>query len=60
MDSSKRFPIFHVPHDGWFFPAELMKSVCIPENEFLGYHRLMRDSAIREVVPEPYRDPRHL
>ena len=60
MDSSKRFPVFHVPHDGIIFPAELMESVCIPEKEFLGYHRLMRDSAIREVVPDSYRDPGHL
>ena len=60
MDNSKRFPVFHVPHDGRIFPAELMESVCIPEREFLGYHHLMRDSAIREVVPEAYRDPRYL
>ena len=60
MDNSKRFPVFHVPHDGRIFPAELMESVCIPEREFLGYHHLMRDSAIREVVPEVYRDTRYL
>ncbi len=45
---------------GAFFLAELMESVCIAEKEFLGYHHLMRDSEIREVVPEAYWDPRHL
>ena len=60
MDSSKRFPVFHVPHDGSFFPAELMQAVCIPEEEFLGYHHLMRDSEIRKVVPEAYRVPGHM
>ena len=26
-----RFPVFHVPHDGWKFPEELMNSVCVPD-----------------------------
>ena len=59
MGSSKRFPVFHVPHDGSTFPAELMQSVCIPEEDFLMYHRLMRDSEIRKVIPDSYRDPRN-
>ena len=59
MGSSKRFPVFHVPHDGSTFPADLMQSVCIPEEDFLTYHRLMRDREIRKVIPDSYRDPRH-
>ena len=37
-----------------------MQAVCIPKEEFLGYHQLMRDSEIRMVVPDTYRDPGHM
>ena len=50
-----RYPIFHIPHDGRLFPEELMASVCIPREDFLRYHRLMRDTDIIRAVPEAYR-----
>ncbi len=50
-----RFPVFHVPHDGWQFPEELMESVCVPEDAFLRYHEKMRDTDITLAVPETYR-----
>ena len=43
--------IFHVPHDGSLFPRELLRSVCVPFGEFLGYHRAMRDTGARSFVP---------
>lgn len=42
----KRFPLFHVPHDGTTFPEELMESVCIPKEQFLSYHERMRDTGV--------------
>lgn len=57
---SKRFPVFHVPHDGDRFPAELLDSVCIPMDEFLQYHRAMRDAHVTALVPDPYRRGGHL
>ncbi len=50
-----RFPVFHIPHDGNAFPAELMESVCVPESRFLAYHEKMRDRSAAEFVPEEYR-----
>ena len=50
-----RFPIFHIPHDGWKFPDELMESVCIPRDQFLAFHEKMRDRHINKAVPLPYR-----
>ena len=50
-----RFPVFHVPHDGGEFPEELMRSVCIPEEQFLRYHGQMRDADIRLAVPDACR-----
>ena len=49
-----RFPVFHIPHDGWEFPPELMTSVCISEETFMAYHEAMRDKQIRDIVPRPY------
>ena len=46
-----RFPFFHVPHDGKVFPAELMESVCIPEQRFMAYHEKMRDKEIAGIIP---------
>ena len=48
-------PVFHVPHDGWKFPAELMKSVCVSQEEFVAYHEKMRDSYVALMVPPCYR-----
>ena len=47
-----RYPIFHIPHDGWRFPDELMAGVCIPREEFLAYHAAMRDQDVRKMVPD--------
>ena len=44
-------PIFHVPHDGALFPAELTASVCVPGDRFLYYHEKMRDTGTLEMVP---------
>ena len=49
-----RFPVFHVPHDGWRFPADLMDSVCVPENVFARYHAEMRDRDVRQLIPRVY------
>lgn len=56
----KRFPIFHVPHDGDAFPPELMNSVCIPIVEFLRYHDAMRDTGVTMLIPEEYRQNEHM
>ena len=45
-NNKKRFPLFHVPHDGTSFPEELMESVCIPKEQFLSYHERMRDTGV--------------
>ena len=50
-----RYPVFHVPHDGWEFPSELISAVCIPEDRFMGYHEKMRDTDMIRAVPEAYR-----
>ena len=47
-----RHIIIHIPHDGNDFPEELMRSVCVPREEFLKYHREMRDSGCSSFVPE--------
>ena len=57
---SKRFPVFHVPHDGNVFPMDLLESVCIPPKEFLSYHNAMRDTYVSALVPERYRNDAHL
>ena len=49
-----RFPLFHIPHDGWKFPPELMESVCVPENVFRDYHERMRDKDIKQLIPWNY------
>ena len=46
--------LFHVPHDGQVFPGELMKSVCIPENEFFKYHQTMADLHVSKLIPAPF------
>ncbi|MBO4898276.1 MAG: hypothetical protein J5590_08270 [Clostridia bacterium] len=43
--------IFHIPHDGHEFPAELMESVSVPEDEFLMYHRKMSDTRAGGFAP---------
>ena len=45
------FLIWHVPHDGWEFPEELMPSVCIPVEEFKAYHEKMRDAGVAGLIP---------
>ena len=50
-----RYPVFHVPHAGRQFPAELLSSVCIPEERFRKYHALMSDTEAGMLVPEAYR-----
>ena len=55
-----RFPLFHIPHDGWQFPEELMESVCIPNELFLAYHEKMRDKRISAVVPHVQRTASHV
>ena len=50
-----RYPVFHVPHDGWRFPPELLPSVCVPEEQFMRYHQLMSDTGTGMLVPEAYR-----
>ena len=55
-NSKKRFPLFHVPHDGTSFPEELMESVCIPKEQFLSYHERMRDTGVLEMVPTAWRN----
>ena len=50
-----RCPVFHVPHDGGEFPAELMEAVCIPEEAFRVCHEAMRDVGVWALVPRPYR-----
>ena len=51
----RRFAVFHIPHDGWNFPQELMASVCVPEEVFREYHERMRDKDVRELLPSPWR-----
>ena len=53
--TQKRIPVFHVPHDGDVFPKELMASVCVSKEAFLGYHERMRDIAVSEMVPQAWR-----
>ena len=55
-NNKKRFPLFHVPHDGTTFPEELMESVCIPKEQFLSYHERMRDTGVLEMVPTAWRN----
>ena len=55
-DKQKRFPLFHVPHDGGLFPAELMASVCVPKERFLYYHERMRDTGALQMVPAAWRN----
>ena len=50
-----RYPVFHVPHNGWKFPEELMSSVIIPQEQFQKYHDEMRDTDIFHAVPRAYR-----
>ena len=49
-----RFPVFHIPHDGWKFPLELMTSVCVPEEVFREYHEAMSDKEVWRFVPKAY------
>ena len=49
-----RFPVFHIPHDGWKFPPELMASVCVPDGLFGKYHEDMRDQDVWRFVPRAY------
>ena len=58
-ESTPRWPIFHVPHDGDGLPPELLASVRIPMTRFLRYHAEMRDALVRELIPAPWRSPEH-
>ena len=53
---NERHVVFHVPHDGWMFPQELVSSVCVSADEFMDCHRMMRDLEVSAMVPEAYRD----
>ncbi len=55
-NDQKRFPVFHVPHDGGLFPEELMASVCVPKEQFLYYHERMRDAGALQMVPTAWRN----
>ena len=48
-------PVFHIPHDGWKFPEELMASVCVPRDTFQFYHEKMRDRYAALLIPPCYR-----
>ena len=50
-----RYPVFHVPHNGYEFPEELMESAIISEEQFRKYHNEMRDTDIIRAVPRAYR-----
>ena len=50
-----RFLVFHVPHDGWQFPEELMSSICVPGETFMRYHEKMRDAEVNQLIPACYR-----
>ena len=50
-----RFPVFHVPHDGWKFPPSLTESVCVPEEVLRDYHERMRDKDVKQLIPSVYR-----
>lgn len=50
-----RFPVFHVPHNGYLFPEKLMESVIISQAQFEKYHHEMRDTDIIRAVPRAYR-----
>ena len=52
VDHTPGFLIWHVPHDGWEFPEELMSSVCIPMEKFKAYHEKMRDAGVAGLIPE--------
>ena len=49
-----RFPVFHIPHAGDRFPFEMLPSVCVPEEEFRRYHKLMSDTEAWRLVPKAY------
>ena len=53
---SERYVFFHVPHDGNTFPNELMNSICVAHEEFMYYHRRMRDIDARCMIPREYLD----
>ena len=59
-EKNERHVVFHVPHDGGLFPKELVFSVCVPPEEFLNCHRMMRDTGVSAMVPEVYRDGQSL
>lgn len=42
--------IFHIPHDGDFFPDELMKSLVISKDRFTKYHYKMSDKFVTKLV----------
>ena len=50
----ERYVFFHVPHDGNTFPDELMDSICVAHEEFMYYHRKMRDIDARCMIPREY------
>ena len=57
MDNFKDRPrqvVFHVPHDGFEFPEDLMESVCIPQDKFMRLHEDMRDKDIGFAVPKAF------
>lgn len=58
-NETKRFPVFHVPHDGALFPEELMVSVCVSKDQFMRYHEQMRDISALEMVPPAWRNQEH-
>ncbi len=47
--------IFHVPHDGNFFPSELFSSVCVSYADFMFYHNTLSDKHVKMLIPDKYR-----
>ena len=55
-----KFPVFHIPHDGWKFPEELMTSISVSDQEFMAYHEKMRDLKMNDIVPPVQRTGSHV
>ncbi len=52
--SKPRYPVFHIPHDGYDRPAELMEGVCICEDDFDYYDAVMCDAGAAGFVPRAH------
>ena len=54
FSAEPRYPVFHIPHDGYDRPAELMRSVCISEDDFDYYDAVMSDVGISGFIPRAH------